>query len=98
MNIKIRRKYWKVEIDMIKQLEDIIENFSVTIECFVTSPATDELYVQILNAKELSGDRKDEFHSVTQKLLHVTKIARLDIDTVVAYLYTRVRKNTEGDW
>ena len=57
-----------------------------------------QLNVQIPNNKKFSGDRKDEFHSVRQKLLHVTKRARPDIGTVVAYLCTRVSKSTEGDW
>ena len=50
------------------------------------------------NDKELIGAGKDEFHLVTQKLLFVCKRARPDIETVVAYMCTRVTKSTEGDW
>ena len=32
------------------------------------------------------------------KLLYVSKRARVDIDLVVFFLYTRVSKSTEDDW
>ena len=64
----------------------------------MTSPATDELYVQILNNKSLTGARRNEFYSVTQKLMYVSKRARSDIDTAVVSLCTRVSKSTKGNW
>ena len=42
--------------------------------------------------------KKDEFHSVTMKLLYTAKRARIDIETVVAFLCTRVSKSTDFDW
>ena len=67
MKIKLRRDK-KVEIDTRDQIKGIINYFSETIKGKVTSPATDELYVQLPNDKELVGVRKEEFHSVTAKL------------------------------
>ena len=43
-------------------------------------------------------EKKDEFHSVTEKLLHISKRSRPDADTLVAYLTTRVTKSTNYDW
>ena len=90
----MRRNDRKVELNMIKKIEEIIRYFSVKIEGYVSSLETDELYVQVRNDKRMSGERRDEFHSETQKLLHMTKRARPGIDTAVAYLCTRVSKST----
>ena len=48
--------------------------------------------------KLLVGEKKDEFHSVTAKILHILKRSRPDADTLVAYLTTRVTKSTNYDW
>ena len=42
--------------------------------------------------------KKDEFHSVTMKLLYTAKRAVIDIETVVAFLCTHVSKSTDFDW
>ena len=46
----------------------------------------------------LVGDKTDEFHLVTAKLLHISKRSRPNADTLVAYLTTRVTKSTNYDW
>ena len=46
----------------------------------------------------LLGDKTDEFHLVTAKLLHISKRSRPNADTLVAYLTTRVTKSTNYDW
>ena len=97
MKVKLREDK-KVEIGMTEQIVGIIRDFSEEIKGKVTSPATDDLYVQHPHDKELQGARSDEFHLVTQKLLFICKRARPDIETTVAYLCTRVTKSTEGDW
>ena len=64
----------------------------------MTSPASKDLYDVIKFTKRLTGKQKDEFHSVAQKLLYVSKRARIDIDTAVAFLCTQVTKSTIHDW
>ena len=72
MNIKIRND-GKVEVDLIKQIQQLIENFSVKIQGRVSSPASDEFFVQIPGDKKLCKERSKEFHSVTQKLLFIIR-------------------------
>jgi len=42
--------------------------------------------------------RADNYHSVTALLLFISRRSRLDIQTSVAYLCTRVTKPNEDDW
>ena len=97
MKITLQDYQW-VEVDMSESMQCIIDDFSEKLSGTVTSPVTVNLYVQDKDAKPLSGAKKEELHSVTQKLLHVCKQARLDIETTIAYLTTRVTKSTTYDW
>ena len=50
------------------------------------------------NAKQLDKENSEIFHSMTEKLLFLTKIARPDIETAVSYFTKRVTKSDEYDW
>ena len=39
----------------------------------------------------------DTFHSVVIKLLYVSKRTRLDIETAIAFMYTKISKDTQED-
>ena len=41
--------------------------------------------------------KSDTFHSVVIKLLYVSKRARLDIETAIAFMYTKISKDTQED-
>ena len=75
-----------------------MEYFSEEIKGMVTSPASNELHIVRHDANSLEGSKKDEFYPVMQKLLNVCKRACSDIDTVAAYLCTRITKSTNHDW
>ena len=47
---------------------------------------------------ELNEEKSELFHSIVAKLLYERKRARPDVETVVAYICTRVSKSTEDDW
>ena len=96
MKFKIREDS-KVEIDMIESIQQILDDFSEPLLGQVTSPATSELYTQEEDAELLTGAKHNKFHSFTQKLLHVCKRARPDIEPAVAYFTTRVKKSTVTD-
>ena len=48
--------------------------------------------------QRLGKDRKEYFHYIVYKLVHISKCARLDIDLVISVLCTRVTCSTEEDW
>ena len=47
---------------------------------------------------KLVSNKKETFHSVTQKFLYITKRARPDLETTVAFLTKRVSKSDVYDW
>ena len=50
------------------------------------------------NEKQLNEDKSDIFHSVTQKLLFLTKVTRPDVEMAVSYFTTRVSNSDEDNW
>ena len=46
----------------------------------------------------MDNKRSDIFHSVSAKLLYITKRGRPDLETLISFLTTRVSKSTEDDW
>ena len=58
---------------MSDQIRKIIEDFSKEISGNATSPSLHNLFVQDSNVVLLLGEKRDEFHSLTQKLLHICK-------------------------
>ena len=88
-----------VKIDMRKQIMEVIDNVSKIIDGIVISPAGRNLFetgdYQIMI---ISKEHKEEFHSVTAKLIFIKKRARPNIETTVGFFSTRVTKNTKRDW
>ena len=89
----------KVEVDMIKEIKKLIDNFSKDVKSTVTSPVRKDLF-KIKEGKgwELSQERKEEFHSTVAKSIYIEKRARPDIETAVSFLSTRVTKSNKSDW
>jgi hypothetical protein len=56
-----------------------------------TSAAPDDLFVVNEDAEKLSKEDSTEFHNLVAKTLHVSKRARPDASTAIAFLTTRVR-------
>ena len=48
--------------------------------------------------QRLGKDRKEYFHYIVYKLVHISKCARLDIDLVISVLCTRVTYSTDECW
>ena len=52
---------------------------------------------EVNDSMELNEECRDMFHHIVEKLLYVSKRARVDIDLAVSFLCTRVSKSTEED-
>ena len=99
MTMEFKNK--KVYISMVEYLKDAIKTYE---ECFgalsngkSSTPGKGDIFTSREEDVELDEVQSKTFHTVTAKLLHVCKRARLDIDPVVAYLCTRVSCSTEND-
>ena len=63
-----------------------------------TSTAPDDLFVVNEDAEKLSEEGATAFHNLVAKTLYVSKRARLDVSTAIAFLTTRVRAPDVDDW
>jgi len=63
-----------------------------------TSAAPDDLFVVDKDAEKLSEESSIAFHHLVAKYLYVSKRARLDISTAIAFLTTRVKAPDVNDW
>ena len=89
----------KVEIDMIDQIKEAFEMFMDDINDKVSSPAAPNLFhTKSTTSKLLDEKRKENFHSVTAKIMYIMKRARPDVELAVAFLSTRVKEPNESDW
>jgi hypothetical protein len=63
-----------------------------------TSTAPDDLFIVNKDAEKLSEEGATAFHNFVAKMLYVSKRARLDVSTAIAFLTTRVRAPDVNDW
>eukprot|EP01040_Poterioochromonas_malhamensis_P019305 gene19305-22776_t len=91
----------EVKISMKAMVDQVLQGFEdVTQRAAAATPATSNLFRVNEGGKEevlLSKTRKEKFHSTVQKLLYMSKKARPDILTSVAFLTTRVLRPTYED-
>jgi len=62
------------------------------------TPAKRDLFAINEKFEHLEKKKGELFHSVVAKLLYVSKRARTDLQLAVAFLCTRVSRNTEHNW
>jgi hypothetical protein len=62
------------------------------------TPVAHHLFDVSENAEKLSSKDSDIYHHNTAKLLYLSKRARLDLQTAVAFLCTRVKQPHVDDW
>ena len=79
-------------------LKECIKEFPDDISNVVTTPAALHLFKVDDKTNKLSVDKMEIFHRIVVKLLFACKRARPDIQTVVAFLTTRVSKSDDNNW
>ena len=98
LGMKIKFKKGKVSIGMKKHCLLAINTFEEDIVRDAATPAKGNLFYVSDDAKKLSESRAENFHSVVASLLFVSRRCRLDIQTAVGFLCTRVSCPDEEDW
>ena len=86
-----------LKIEMKNQLEEALDMIGEEVNGRVSSPANTKIFDVDKNAVKLTGKQADLFHSVVAKLKYGCTRSRPDIDTVVAFLCTRVSKSDAYD-
>ena len=87
----------KVRIAMKSYLQEAIRAFGEDTSTGTAIPATRTLFKINKDIPSLEHSMAAIFHHIVAKLLYVTKRARVELQLVIAFLYTRVSKSTEED-
>ena len=85
-----------VKILMKEYIKECFEAFNELMGKAENTPAKSSLS-EVNDSMELNEERRDMIHHIVEKLLYVSKRARVDIDLAVSFLCTRVSKSTEED-
>jgi len=87
-----------VKIEMCKYVQSMIDTFPVEIKIGSKTPASEGLFKVNDASPKLNDRRKEQFHTTVAKGLFVSKRARPDICTTIAFLCTLVMNPKEEDW
>lgn len=87
-----------VDIDMNDYVEECIKAFGEDELKTTPTPASINLFKVNEEHERLDKVKDEAFHHIVAKLLYVSKRARPDISTAIAFLCTRVTKSTTQDW
>ena len=83
---------------MKDQVKETILAFDEDITSSAVTPAALHLFDTNDDCANLDKARSDNFYHVVAKLLYLSKQARPDIETAVAFLCTHVTKADKDDW
>jgi hypothetical protein len=88
-----------MKLDMIEYVEKILAEMPENMTGTATSPAADRLF-KIVEGIEVLLDKatSEFFHTTVAKLLFLCKRGRPNIQTVIAFLCTRVQQPTKHDY
>jgi hypothetical protein len=92
-------KTGKVIIDMKQYVKDMLKEVSdKMVDGVSATPAAAHLYDVNADAESLDKDTAKQFHTITAKLLFLSKRARPDLQQAIGFLTTRVKGPTTDDW
>ena len=83
---------------MKKHIKKAIDSFVDDITRTAASLAKNNLFEVQHESDFLDEEHADNYHSVVALLLFISRRCRLDIQTAVGYLTTRVSNPNKGDW
>ena len=89
----------KVNIGMMEYVGNMLKYFPEKIKSTdtVITPASNGLFNEG-QGKKLSQERTDAYHTMVAKALFLWKHARLDMQSTIAVLCTRLKGPNEADW
>jgi len=98
LGVEFELKNGKVHICMKEYLRECVEAFGEAVNTSATTPANKGLF-EVNDESEILDERRSKiFHHIVQKLLHVCKRGRLDLQVSIAFLCTRVKCPHLQDW
>lgn len=89
------KKNGTIGISMKDYIKESIDSYKEEIKEKVPTPARKDLFDIDTTSEKLEDERMEIFHHIVAKILYVSKRARPDISTTIAFLCTRVDRSTE---
>ena len=83
---------------MSEYVIETLQAFPDKLRQAVASPARPDLFSVDHSSSLLPLEKSELFHIIVMKLMWVSQRCRLDINTAIAFLSTRVSQPTEQDW
>jgi hypothetical protein len=88
----------RVKILMTQYINEILDELPIDMSGEAPTPAAQYLFQSNQDARKLDNEGKEMFHWNVARLLFLSKWARPDLQTVVAFLCTRVKEPDEDDY
>ena len=88
----------KVKISIYDYIDKLLSELPSDMNGAVKTPAASHLFNVNKDAKKLQEEKAQLFHHLVAKLLYLSRRTRQDIQTVVAFLCTRVQFPDEVDY
>ena len=88
----------KIKICMKTYLQECIDSFGESLTSNATTPANKNLMELDEESCKLNTQKRELFHHIVQKLLHISKRGRLDLQVAIGFLCTRVKEPNVSDW
>ena len=88
----------EVIIDMVKYLEEMRQGFGKDLSESAKTPAAAHLLQVREDAEKLCEEKAKKFHHTVAQGLLLSKRARVDFLTTIAFLATRVKEPDVDDW
>jgi hypothetical protein len=88
----------KVKFIMNDYVEVLIDEIPEEFTGHAATPASNHLFQVNDKAEKLDDEKSEKFHHLTAKLLYLSKRARPDLQTAVAFLCKRVKQPDVDDW
>jgi hypothetical protein len=88
----------KVKFIINHYVEVLIDEIPEEFMGHAATPAANHLFQVNDKAEKLDDEKSEKFHHLTAKLLYLSKRARPDLQTAVAFLCKRVNQPNVDDW
>jgi len=98
LGVDFEIKQGRIELLMPEYIQECIDSFGEAINSNAGTPANKNLFEIDEDAMVLDNEKATIYHHIVQKLLHVCKRARVDIQVAIAFMCTRVRQPSIQDW
>ena len=85
-------------VKMREYVQACIDAFPGELRKQCNTPARTDLFTVKRHSNPLPKDQADTFRSIVMKIMYLGQRCRLDLQTALAFLCTRVDKPTEEDW